>query len=119
MFKLIIRHCSTNTGTRNRIRTFRIIYQARNNGIAWPSDLLESDNCNVDCSGNWNVWNDCSANTGMQSRTYRIINKHKNNGLVCPSNLLEFQKCETINIFNVIINFFKLIFIYIYSLLKN
>jgi hypothetical protein len=35
--------CSTNTDTRTR--TYKIIYQAKNNGLACPSELLESKKC--------------------------------------------------------------------------
>jgi len=86
--------CSTNTGTRNRIRTYKIIYEHKNNGLACPSELLESDNCNVDCSGNWSNWSDCNAKIGTQIRTYTIINQAKNNGLACPSELLETNICN-------------------------
>ena len=82
--------CSTNTGIRNRIRTYRIINQHKNNGLVCPSEELETNNCNVDCSGNWNDWSICNTNTGTKTRRYRIINQHKNNGLICPSE-------ETIN----------------------
>ena len=47
-----------------------------------------------DCSGNWNIWSDCSANTGIRSRTYRILNDAKTGGVPCPSQLLESDNCN-------------------------
>jgi hypothetical protein len=74
---------------------------------------------NIDCSGNWSNWSECRPNIDIITRTYTIINEHKNNGLVCPSKLLEFKKCENKNIFGNIINFFKIIFLFIFSLFKK
>jgi hypothetical protein len=99
-------------------RTYRIINPAINNGLACPSQLLESDNCNVDCSGNWSDWSACNADN-ISTRTYRIINSAKNNGLACPSQLLETKTCGNINVFSVIVSFIKLIFSFILSIFKK
>ena len=62
-------------------------------------DLSESSieikySVDIDCSGNWSNWSDCSANTGTQSRTYTIINQHKHNGIRCPRQLFESDNCN-------------------------
>jgi hypothetical protein len=38
----------------------------------------------VDCSGNWNDWSICDANTGKQTRTFDMKIPPMNGGRTCP-----------------------------------
>jgi hypothetical protein len=49
------------------------------------TDSTCTKTCPVDCSGNWGVWSDCSANTGKKYRTFNITVTPLNNGKSCPA----------------------------------
>jgi hypothetical protein len=109
--------------TQSRTRTYIKIKNQLNGGSCnQEDDIYTKDtrtiSCPRDCSGNWSDWSACNANN-ISTRTYRIINSAKNNGVPCPSQLLETKTCGNINVFSVIVNFFKLIFSFILNIFKK
>jgi hypothetical protein len=88
------------TGTRTR--TYRVTRPVSNGGRTCPiaDNIIETDNtcsktdCQVDCVGNWSVWNACVATcdgnyataprAGTRIRTYRVTRPISNGGRTCP-----------------------------------
>ena len=72
-----------------KIRTYRITTPSANNGRTCSianntTETNTTETCNIDCSGNWNVWSVCN-NQGKRTRTFNNLN----NSINCPTDQIE------------------------------
>ena len=92
-----------------KVKNYRNGTEAVNNGITCAQKKIEEDcsqNCVINCYGNWNQWTPCSGTayacgpassertrtrTGSRTRTYN--GTVANNGLQCPAQQTETETC--------------------------
>jgi hypothetical protein len=82
----------------SRTSIYKIITPASNGGVNCNilDGKIETDNnciktCPIDCSGNWNYWSDCSANS--KSRTFQILNGNTNCNIPAPQSIYCYNDC--------------------------
>jgi hypothetical protein len=77
--------CDPNTGQKTRTLEINETVKRTINQFKSGADCPgpETIKCPVDCSGNWNNWNDCNLNTGTKTRSFNITKPALNNG-ICP-----------------------------------
>lgn len=93
--------CSASCGQGVRIRTRNYVSVAKARVSSCVVNLIEKDNCNVDCVGNvscattpWTDWSDCSVTCGKGYRTRTRLFTHQDARKLCSHvDLVDVSPC--------------------------
>lgn len=83
--------CDVNTGKHSK--TYTVTREAINGGAACKDEdgtevengQVKTENCKVNCSGEWSSFSTCDPSTGTKKRTYSILHQALNGGEQCPA----------------------------------
>lgn len=92
--------CDAQTGTHSK--TYTVARPAMNGGATCKNEdgseatdgQVKTENCAVDCSGNYTEWSECNAATGTRTRSYNIDITQKNGGKDCQNTEDTSMNCK-------------------------